>query len=219
MSKTWASGVCALSVLTRTWRHRCNTRRLRSTRSPEFGQVAQLVEQRTENPRVGGSIPPLATTPPCQFKHHLAANRGVVRGIIGRANAFPALRYRERPHRRCRPASRAARVSGMTCDRQAARRVRRIRTPITRPTPRAGRPRTPSVGNRLCRWRGMPIATITATVTTTMCNRARCSNRSTTVSGSGSSRISPRRCRAFRRISSRDRSTTSPAFIRTIPRA
>ena len=27
------------------------------------GQVAQLVEQRTENPRVGGSIPPLATTP------------------------------------------------------------------------------------------------------------------------------------------------------------
>jgi hypothetical protein len=27
------------------------------------GQVAQLVEQRTENPRVGGSIPPLATIP------------------------------------------------------------------------------------------------------------------------------------------------------------
>jgi hypothetical protein len=27
-----------------------------------FGQVAQLVEQGTENPRVGGSIPPLATT-------------------------------------------------------------------------------------------------------------------------------------------------------------
>ncbi len=27
-----------------------------------FGQVAQLVEQRTENPRVGGSIPSLATT-------------------------------------------------------------------------------------------------------------------------------------------------------------
>src|SRR5450759_3433404 len=26
------------------------------------GQVAQLVEQRTENPRVGGSIPSLATT-------------------------------------------------------------------------------------------------------------------------------------------------------------
>ena len=25
------------------------------------GQIAQLVEQRTENPRVGGSIPPLAT--------------------------------------------------------------------------------------------------------------------------------------------------------------
>jgi hypothetical protein len=27
----------------------------------KFGQVAQLVEQRTENPRVGGSIPSLAT--------------------------------------------------------------------------------------------------------------------------------------------------------------
>ena len=26
-----------------------------------FGQVAQSVEQGTENPRVGGSIPPLAT--------------------------------------------------------------------------------------------------------------------------------------------------------------
>ena len=30
------------------------------------GQVAQLVEQRTENPRVGGSIPSLATTHPLQ---------------------------------------------------------------------------------------------------------------------------------------------------------
>src|SRR5262252_7780649 len=30
------------------------------------GQVAQLVEQRTENPCVGGSIPPLATK---HFKH------------------------------------------------------------------------------------------------------------------------------------------------------
>ena len=36
----------------------------RSNTGPVFGligQVAQLVEQRTENPRVGGSIPPLAT--------------------------------------------------------------------------------------------------------------------------------------------------------------
>ena len=33
-----------------------------NTRPPSGGQVAQLVEQRTENPRVGGSIPPLATT-------------------------------------------------------------------------------------------------------------------------------------------------------------
>jgi hypothetical protein len=34
--------------------------RLFNTRLFE-GQVAQLVEQRTENPRVGGSIPSLAT--------------------------------------------------------------------------------------------------------------------------------------------------------------
>ena len=32
-----------------------------NTRPPSGGQVAQLVEQRIENPRVGGSIPPLAT--------------------------------------------------------------------------------------------------------------------------------------------------------------
>src|SRR5690348_9868856 len=32
--------------------------------SPNRGQVAQLVEQRTENPRVGGSTPSLATTDP-----------------------------------------------------------------------------------------------------------------------------------------------------------
>ncbi|MEA3177780.1 MAG: hypothetical protein QOI59_1303 [Gammaproteobacteria bacterium] len=31
-------------------------------RVPSGGQVAQLVEQRTENPRVGGSIPPVVTT-------------------------------------------------------------------------------------------------------------------------------------------------------------
>ena len=30
-----------------------------------FGWVAQLVEQRTENPCVGGSIPPPATIPYC----------------------------------------------------------------------------------------------------------------------------------------------------------
>ena len=32
-------------------------------RDPTGGQVAQLVEQRTENPRVGSSILPLATIP------------------------------------------------------------------------------------------------------------------------------------------------------------
>ena len=32
-----------------------------------YGQVAQSVEQRIENPRVGGSIPPLATNPKAQL--------------------------------------------------------------------------------------------------------------------------------------------------------
>jgi hypothetical protein len=36
---------------------------LASTWCEPDGPVAQLVEQRIENPRVGGSIPPQATTP------------------------------------------------------------------------------------------------------------------------------------------------------------
>ena len=35
--------------------------RIRRFNKQPFGQVAQSVEQWTENPRVGGSIPPLAT--------------------------------------------------------------------------------------------------------------------------------------------------------------
>jgi hypothetical protein len=38
---------------------------------PYGAQVAQLVEQRTENPRVGGSIPPLGTIPPSTWKERL----------------------------------------------------------------------------------------------------------------------------------------------------
>ena len=45
-------------------------------RAVNDGQVAQLVEQRTENPCVGGSIPPLATRRPfgrktCPCLEHL----------------------------------------------------------------------------------------------------------------------------------------------------
>ena len=43
------------------------------------GQIAQLVEQRTENPRVGGSIPPLATINPLIYNKFLS-------GIINTAN-------------------------------------------------------------------------------------------------------------------------------------
>ena len=38
-----------------------NAARLAGTIARRQAQVAQLVEQRTENPRVGGSIPPLGT--------------------------------------------------------------------------------------------------------------------------------------------------------------
>ena len=45
--------------------------RLSNTRSLYgHGQVAQSVEQWTENPRVGGSIPPLATTWSCPWETH-----------------------------------------------------------------------------------------------------------------------------------------------------
>ena len=38
-----------------------NTRLARSAQTAVLAQVAQSVEQWTENPRVGGSIPPLGT--------------------------------------------------------------------------------------------------------------------------------------------------------------
>ena len=44
------------------------------------GQVAQLVEQGTENPRVGGSIPPLATTVRCATRH---AYYSRLQGFVG----------------------------------------------------------------------------------------------------------------------------------------
>ena len=46
-----------------TFRHQVDTIQqfLFNTRPTLVGQIAQLVEQRIENPRVGGSIPSLAT--------------------------------------------------------------------------------------------------------------------------------------------------------------
>ena len=44
------------------------------------GQVAQLVEQRTENPCVGGSIPPLATIP-TQLAN--SCHRGLQKWFVG----------------------------------------------------------------------------------------------------------------------------------------
>ena len=48
----------------------------RALRATKCGQVAQLVEQRTENPRVGGSIPPLATIPSTSMHHEVPVKAG-----------------------------------------------------------------------------------------------------------------------------------------------
>src|SRR5437899_5280107 len=42
-----------------------------TTRPPACAQVAQLAEQGTENPRVGGSIPPLGTNNPARFLRYV----------------------------------------------------------------------------------------------------------------------------------------------------
>ena len=48
--------------------------------SSRYGQVAQLVEQRTENPRVGGSIPSLATKK--SFIFLIVTSRAVFAGSV-----------------------------------------------------------------------------------------------------------------------------------------
>ncbi len=55
-----AEGSAAISKRLRRGR-RTARKRVSKNDNTKLGQVAQLVEQRTENPRVGGSIPPLAT--------------------------------------------------------------------------------------------------------------------------------------------------------------
>ena len=62
---------------------------------PPLGQVAQLVEQRTENPRVDGSIPPLATNIPKTNRYRLVFFRlypPVLARIPGMASRAPSLR-------------------------------------------------------------------------------------------------------------------------------
>src|SRR5438128_2105060 len=67
---------------------------LRHTDPPRRAQVAQLVEQGTENPRVGGSIPPLGTTNPPET-HEFAGyridsvSRTVLRRTIPEAQHIP----------------------------------------------------------------------------------------------------------------------------------
>jgi hypothetical protein len=48
-----------------------------------WGQIAQSVEQRTENPRVGGSIPPLATSKIKDLQHFLLLPQKTLREICG----------------------------------------------------------------------------------------------------------------------------------------
>jgi hypothetical protein len=52
---------------------------LSDARRSDYAQVAQLVEQRTENPRVGGSNPPLGTT----FPRYLRLNHWFLTISIG----------------------------------------------------------------------------------------------------------------------------------------
>ncbi len=49
---------------------------------PHHGQVAQLVEQGIENPRVGGSIPSLATTFPCGLPATGTATPALLAGLL-----------------------------------------------------------------------------------------------------------------------------------------
>ena len=53
--------------------------RVRVSHPPPYAQIAQSVEQGTENPRVGGSIPPLGTTKGriAQLGEHLPYKQGV----------------------------------------------------------------------------------------------------------------------------------------------
>src|SRR5205807_10261105 len=57
-----------------------------------FGWVAQLAEQRTENPRVGGSIPPPATPLKAQRVQQILQQKKSARNVLGR---------RSRHHCRC----------------------------------------------------------------------------------------------------------------------
>jgi hypothetical protein len=65
-------------------------------RAPQRGQVAQLVEQGTENPRVGGSIPSLATL-----------FRRVLPVALALAGCAPQDLLRDRCERLCRDAGQA----------------------------------------------------------------------------------------------------------------
>ena len=71
------------------------------------GQIAQLVEQRTENPRVGGSIPSLATTWKLSYLEsffyliidllNMAILGGVEFAMLIRTGAHKLLAYRHTP--------------------------------------------------------------------------------------------------------------------------
>src|SRR5690606_41182907 len=76
-SRDWSSDVCS-SDLDRPGpdaiMRGCRSARVVSGARRD-GQVAQLVEQRIENPRVGGSIPPLATRIPKSCTSNTLAGR------------------------------------------------------------------------------------------------------------------------------------------------
>ncbi len=127
----------------------------RRPRTPHDGQVAQLVEQRTENPRVGGSIPPLATTPNFLKRNGFPASPADYRRARGRKIDRPS-DYRKSGRSgefttRCgrRPGELETWNSGI----RAARRGVGRRRPAVARSARVGRARAAAMASPMARRR------------------------------------------------------------------
>ena len=78
------------------------------------GQVAQLVEQRTENPRVGGSIPSLATKSTNNLERSRDAGQPWIVAVLWRFSSGPVL------------APSARTLAGVISDEEAAKIRRKL---------------------------------------------------------------------------------------------
>ena len=115
-------------------RPRCGLTRCTISKHPP-GQVAQLVEQGTENPRVGGSIPPLATIP---YKHLRLTSRAA--GLACVSQTCHRFDTRRRANDRLRDAHTAAPSSNSPSRRAPSARAAGFRfARAMRPTCALGR--------------------------------------------------------------------------------